>query len=179
MTTTMATTKTKKKEAKKIFLLVLKYFKCKGGGACLKKYQDVDDDDLHFMQKALLIRRLEASTPALHRYVIIIIIIITVTMMPKCFPCRGSAENSEALSHVGTSLLSFLNECKNFRTFDTPRFFFFFFVFFSCHILFVSLCFSGRGVVGLVADTADKKLQRGMKTEVSCLFGRGWRRSAR
>ncbi len=69
-----------------------------------EKYQDVDDDDLHFMQKALLIWGPEASTPTLHRYIVIIIIIITVTMMTKCFPCRASAENSEALSHVETSL---------------------------------------------------------------------------
>lgn len=42
-----------------------------------EKYQDVDDDDLHFMQIALLIRRPEAGTPNLHRF---IIIIITVTV---------------------------------------------------------------------------------------------------
>lgn len=32
------------------------------------KNQDVDDDDLHFMQKALLRRQWEASTPTLHRH---------------------------------------------------------------------------------------------------------------
>lgn len=136
----------------------------------MKKYQDVDDDDLHFMQKALLIRRPEASTHTLHRniVIIIIIIIITVVMMTKCFACPTSAENSEALSHVETSLL-FLNECKNFRTFNTLRFFF--------SVLFrpireksssvsssaaATSCLFVSVLGGFVVDTADKKLQRGL-----------------
>lgn len=87
-----------------MFLLV--YFKSKRGRGLFeneKKNQDVDDDDLHFMQKALLKRRWEASTPTLHRHIVIIIIttiIISVTMMTTCFPSRASAENSKALSHV-------------------------------------------------------------------------------
>lgn len=60
----------------------------------MRKYQDVDDDDddVHFMQKALLIQHTYSSS--LHR-----------NHHPHHDECVGvNAENSEALSHVETSL---------------------------------------------------------------------------
>lgn len=100
-----------------------------------EKNQDANDDDLHFMQKALLKWRREASTPTLHRHIVIIIIIICVAAMTSCFPSRASAENSEALSHVELHFLSFLDQCKDFSTFNTPpRFFCFFFCVLFCPI---------------------------------------------
>lgn len=70
-----------------------------------KKNQDVDDDDLHFMQRALLKWRREASPPTLHRH-IVIIIIISVTTTTKCF-----CESSERWE-----LRSF-KPCRNFTSF--------------------------------------------------------------
>lgn len=136
------------------------------------------------MQKALLKRRWEASTPTLHRHIVIIIItniIISVTMMTTCFPSRASAENSKALSHVenftsfhysmnaktfalSTRCASSSFPCRSVHTERRIGFFLFRLLQLPHPVWFV-FCVSGRGVASFVADTADNKGQKGTSAE--------------